>query len=52
MPMHRRDFLKTVPLVLGTGKRLFSEAKMTRLSLIDITSIGTDGVTIQRFSAA
>jgi hypothetical protein len=40
------------PLVLGTGKRLFDGAKMTRLKLADVTEIGTDGVSIQRFTLA
>jgi hypothetical protein len=40
------------PVILGTGKRLFDAAKMTRLKLDDVTSIGTDGVRIQRYTRA
>ncbi len=40
------------PLVLGTGKRLFDGAKRTRLHLTGLTNIGTDGVTIQRYTPA
>ncbi|GEM_PF-4722758 len=38
------------PLVLGTGKRLFDGAARTRLKLADVTSVGPDGVTIQRYT--
>jgi len=44
--------LMIFPLVLGTGKRLFDGAKRTRLQLADVTRIGTDGVTIQRYTRA
>ncbi len=44
--------LMVFPLILGTGKRLFDGAKMTRLKLDDVTSIGTDGVSIQRYARA
>src|SRR3984957_18730432 len=40
------------PLILGTGKRLFDGAKLTRLKLAGITEIGTNGVSIQRFTLA
>jgi hypothetical protein len=43
-----------LPLVLheGTGRRLFEGAARTRLKLTDVTSIGPDGVTIQRYTCA
>ena len=44
--------LMVFPLVLGTGKRLFDGAARTRLKLTDVTSIGPDGVTIQRYTCA
>jgi dihydrofolate reductase len=44
--------LMIFPLILGTGKRLFDGAKKTRLKLADVTGIGTDGVTIQRYTPA
>ncbi len=40
------------PLVLGTGKRLFDGAARTSLKLADVTRIGPDGVTIQRYTPA
>ncbi len=42
--------LMVFPVVLGTGKRLFDGAARTRLKLTDVTSIGPDGVTIQRYA--
>ncbi|MGH3198854.1 MAG: dihydrofolate reductase family protein [Streptosporangiaceae bacterium] len=44
--------LMVFPLILGTGQRLFDGAQMTRLKLADVTSIGPDGVTIQRYVPA
>ena len=44
--------LMVFPVILGTGKRLFDGAKMTRLKLADVTSVGPDGVTIQRYTTA
>ena len=44
--------LMVFPLILGTGKRLFDGTKLTRLKLADVTGIGTDGVSIQRFTPA
>jgi dihydrofolate reductase len=44
--------LMVFPLVLGTGRRLFEGAARTRLKLTDVTSIGPDGVTIQRYTCA
>ncbi len=44
--------LMVFPLVLGTGRRLFDGAARTRLKLADITSIGPDGVTVQRYTPA
>ena len=44
--------LMVFPLVLGTGKRLFDGAARTSLELADITRIGPDGVTIQRYTPA
>jgi len=42
--------LMVFPVVLGTGQRLFDGAARTRLKLTDVTSIGPDGVTIQRYA--
>ncbi len=44
--------LMVFPLILGTGRRLFDGAARTRLKLADITSIGPDGVTVQRYTPA
>jgi dihydrofolate reductase len=44
--------LMVFPLVLGTGKRLFDGAARTSLELADVTRIGPDGVTIQRYTPA
>jgi len=44
--------LMVFPLILGTGQRLFDGTAMTRLKLADVTSIGPDGVTIQRYTPA
>jgi hypothetical protein len=38
--------------LLGTGKRLFDGAARTRLKLADVTGVGPDGVTIQRYTCA
>jgi dihydrofolate reductase len=45
-------YVMVFPLVLGTGKRLFDGAARTSLELADITRIGPDGVTIQRYTRA
>jgi dihydrofolate reductase len=44
--------LMVFPVILGTGKRLFDGATMTRLALTDITRLGSDGVTVQRYTRA
>jgi dihydrofolate reductase len=44
--------LMVFPLVRGTGQQLFDGAMMTRLKLADVTEIGADGVSIQRFTLA
>ncbi len=44
--------LMVFPLILGTGKRLFDGAAMTRLTLAGLTHLGSDGVTVQRYARA
>ncbi len=44
--------LMVFPVILGTGKRLFDGAKMTRLRLTGSTPVGTDGVTVQTYTPA
>lgn len=44
--------LMVFPLILGSGKRLFGGANKTRLALTDITHLGPDGVTVQRYVPA
>jgi len=44
--------LMVFPLILGTGRRLFDGAKKTRLRLTDVTPLGPDGVTVQRYVPA
>ena len=44
--------LMVFPVILGTGRRLFDGAAMTRLTLTGITRVGPDGVTVQRYTRA
>jgi dihydrofolate reductase len=44
--------LMVFPVILGTGRRLFDSAAMTRLARTDITRVGPDGVTVQRYARA
>ena len=44
--------LMVFPVILGTGRRLFDGAAMTRLALTDVTRVGPDGVTFQRYARA
>ena len=44
--------METEQLILGTGTRLFDGTAMTRLKLADVTSIGPDGMTVQRYTPA
>ncbi len=44
--------LMVFPLILGTGRRLFDGAAMTRLTLAGLTHLGPDGVTVQRYTRA
>ena len=44
--------LMVFPRVLGTGKRLSDGAARVNLKLADVTRIGPDGVTIQRYKPA
>ena len=44
--------LMVFPVILGTGKRLFDGANMTRLKLTGTIPVGTDGVTVQTYAPA
>jgi dihydrofolate reductase len=44
--------LMVFPLILGSGRRLFDGAAMTRLALADTTRVGPAGVTVQRYARA
>lgn len=44
--------LMVFPVILGTGKRLFDGAAMTRLRPAGTTPVGADGVTIRRYTPA
>jgi dihydrofolate reductase len=44
--------LMVFPVILGSGRRLFDSAAMTRLALTDITRVGPAGVTVQRYARA
>ena len=44
--------LMVFPVILGTGKRLFDGAAMTRLALAGVTHLGPDGVTVQAYTTA
>jgi dihydrofolate reductase len=43
--------LMVFPVVLGSGRRLFTEGTpMTRFGLVDLQAIGPDGVTVQTYT--
>ena len=44
--------LMVFPVILGTGRRLFDGATMTRLAFAGISSVGPAGVTVQRYVRA
>jgi dihydrofolate reductase len=44
--------LMVFPVILGSGRRLFDNVKLTRLNLAGAIPVGPDGVTVQRFVPA